>query len=134
MGVVGHVLGAVGGGDHSTGEATGVVGVVGSGIVGCVMGLGRRSVGGDLLAQLEDGESHGDDEREEAELESVPGLKPEHTDGQGHQSHGLQEDEHQDGDDDLLQLSLAGCGIYTLASALFLKRLDGEKIEVLFMI
>jgi hypothetical protein len=104
VGVVGHVLGAVGGGDHSAGEAAGVVGVVG--VVG-VMGLGRRSVGGDLLAQLEDGESHGDDEREEAELERVPGLEAEHADGQGHQGHGLQQDEHQDGDDDLLQLALA---------------------------
>lgn len=110
MGVVGHVLGAVGGGGgHSAGEATGVVGVVG--VVGGVMGCGRGSVGGDLLAQLEDGESHGDDEREEAELKGVPGLESKHADGQGHQGHGLQQHEHQDGDDDLLQLALASCEI-----------------------
>jgi hypothetical protein len=108
VGVVGHVLGAVGGGGgHAAGEAAGVVRVVG--VVG-VVGLGRRSVGGDLLAQLEDGQSHGDDEREEAELERVPGLEPEHADGQGHQGHGLQQHEHQDGDDDLLQLALASYG------------------------
>lgn len=61
-----------------------------------------------LLAQLEDGQSNGDDEREEGQLEGVPGLQSQDTESHWDQSHGLQKDEHHDWDDDLLQLGLAG--------------------------
>lgn len=60
-----------------------------------------------LLAQLEDGEGDRDDEREERQLERVPGLQSKDSQGEGHQGNDLQQDEHQDGDDDLLQLGLA---------------------------
>lgn len=73
------------------------------------VGDGRSvTVGGDLLAQLENRHTDGHDEAEERELQSVPGLQTEHTDGQRDQSHRLQENEHQDGDDDLLQFGSAG--------------------------
>lgn len=61
-----------------------------------------------LLAELEDGQRDGDHEGEEGQLQSVPGLQTEDTDGERDEGHGLEEDEHQDGDDDLLELSLAG--------------------------
>ena len=61
-----------------------------------------------LLAQGEDGQSGGGDEGEEGQLEGVPGLQSQDSQSQGDQSHGLQEHEHHDGDEDLLQLGLAG--------------------------
>lgn len=61
-----------------------------------------------LLAQLEDGQASGGDEGEERELKGVPGLETQHAQSQRDQGHGLQEDEHHDGDKDLLQLGLAG--------------------------
>lgn len=73
-------------------------------------GSRRRPVtAGDLLEQLEHGEADGDQEGEEAELQSVPGLESQHTDGQRDQSHCLKKDEDQDGHEDLLQLVLAAC-------------------------
>lgn len=63
-----------------------------------------------LLAQLEDSQTSGGDEGEEGQLERVPSLQTQHAEGQGDQGHGLQEDEHHDGDEDLLQLGLAGLG------------------------
>lgn len=70
----------------------------------------RRRVAGDLLEQLEHGQADGDEEGEEAELESVPGLESQDAESQRDQSHGLEQHEHQDGDQDLLQLVLAACG------------------------
>lgn len=61
-----------------------------------------------LLAELEDGQSDGYDEREEGQLQRVPGLQTEDAEGQRDEGHGLEEDEHQDGDDDLLELGFAG--------------------------
>lgn len=61
-----------------------------------------------LLAQLEDGQTDGDDEREEGQLQGVPGLQTKDSDSHWDQSHSLQKDEHHDGDDDLLQLRFAG--------------------------
>lgn len=72
-------------------------------------GRGRR-VTGDLLEQLEHRQTDGDEEGEEAELESVPGLESQDAESQRDQSHGLEQNEHQDGDQDLLQLVLAACG------------------------
>lgn len=79
------------------------------------------AVGGDFLAELEDGHSDGDDEAEEGELEGVPGLETEDTDGERDESHGLEQDEDEDGDDDLLQLGFAG-----LLDAATLAKLDVE--------
>lgn len=56
---------------------------------------------------MEDGQSYGDHEGEERQLESVPGLQTEDTDSQRDESHCLEENEDQDGDNDLLELSLA---------------------------
>lgn len=61
-----------------------------------------------LLAQLEDGQTDGHDEREERQLQRVPGLQSEDSERHRDQGHGLQQDEHHDRDDDLLQLGLAG--------------------------
>lgn len=72
-------------------------------------GRGWR-VTGDLLEQLEHRQTDGDEEGEEAELESVPGLESQDAESQRDQSHGLEQHEHQDGDQDLLQLVLAACG------------------------
>lgn len=71
-------------------------------------GRGRR-VTGDLLEQLEHRQTDGDEEGEEAELESVPGLESQDAESQRDQSHGLEQHKHQDGDQDLLQLVLAAC-------------------------
>lgn len=60
-----------------------------------------------LLAQLEDGQRDGDDEREEGQLQRVEGLQTEHAERQWNQGDGLQQDEHHDWDDDLLQLGFA---------------------------
>lgn len=61
-----------------------------------------------LLAQLEDGQTGGGDEREERQLECVPGLQSQHAESQRDEGHGLQQDKDHDGDEDLLQLGLAG--------------------------
>lgn len=66
-------------------------------------------VGGDLLAQLEDGQTDGDDEGEEGQLEGVPGLQSQDTEGEWHQGHRFKEHEHQDGDEDLLQFGFTCC-------------------------
>lgn len=66
------------------------------------------SFGGNLFAQLEDGHADRHDEAEERELQGIPGLQTEHTDGQWDQSHRFQQDEHEDGDDDFFQLRSAG--------------------------
>lgn len=59
-----------------------------------------------LLAELEDGQSDGHHEREERQLEGVPGLQSKDTDSQGDEGHGLEQHEYEDRDDDLLELSL----------------------------
>lgn len=64
-------------------------------------------IGGNLLAELENGHTDGHDKAEERELQSIPGLQAKYTDGQGNQSHRLQENEHENRDDDLLQLGPA---------------------------
>lgn len=61
-----------------------------------------------LLAKLEDGQGDGNHEGEEGQLQRVPGLQTKDTNGQGDEGHSLEEHEHQDGDNDLLELSLAG--------------------------
>lgn len=55
-----------------------------------------------LLAQLEDSQGDGDDEREEGQLEGVPCLQSKNTDRQWDEGHGFKEHEHEDWDDDLL--------------------------------
>lgn len=73
--------------------------------------LSRRcsGVGGDLLTQLEDGQSDGDDEREETQLQCVPGFQSEHTDCQWDEGHSLQQDEHDNWNEQLLELVLTSC-------------------------
>lgn len=66
------------------------------------------AVSGDLLAQLEDSQTDGDDEGEEGQLKGVPGLESQDTNGQRDEGYGLEQDEDQNGDDDLLELGLAG--------------------------
>lgn len=85
------------------------------------------AVGGDFLAQLEDGHTDGHDEAEEGELQGVPGLQAEHADREGDQGHRLEEDEHEDRYDDLLQLGPA-----SLVDGTALAELDveGELIVV----
>lgn len=58
-----------------------------------------------LLAQLEDGQSNGDNEWEEGQLQRVPGFQTQNTNSQRDKSHGFQENEHQDWHDDFLELS-----------------------------
>lgn len=65
------------------------------------------TVGGDLLAQLEDGQTDGHDEAEEGQLQGVPRLKAKHSNGQWDQRHGLEQNKHEDRDDHLLELGLA---------------------------
>jgi len=73
------------------------------------MSDGRRMrISGDLFAELENGHTDGHDKAEEGELQGIPGLQAKYTDGQGDQSYRLQEDEHENRDDDLLQLGPAG--------------------------
>lgn len=73
------------------------------------------AIGSDLLAKLEDGQADGDDEAEERQLQGVPSLETEDSDGQRNEGHGLEEDEHEDRYDDLLELGLAGLNGATLA-------------------
>lgn len=65
--------------------------------------LWSRVISGDLLAQLEDGKSNGHYEGEERKLKSVPGLQTQDTKSQRNQGDGLEEDEDQDRDENLLQ-------------------------------
>lgn len=74
-----------------------------------VGGQGRRDLGR-LLHQLEDGQPDGYDEREERQLQGVPGLQAQHADGQRDQGQGLQHDEHHDRHEDLLELVAFACG------------------------
>ena len=48
----------------------------------------------DFLTELEDSHPDGDDETEERKLKSVPSFETEDTDGQGDESHGLEQDKH----------------------------------------
>jgi len=68
---------------------------------------GDMAIGGDLLAQLEDGHADRHDEAEERELQRVPGFQTEYADRQRDQRHRLQQHEHEDGNDDFLQLGFA---------------------------
>jgi len=68
---------------------------------------GDVAIGGDLLAQLENGHTDRHDEAEERKLQRVPGLQAEHADGQRDQRHRLQQYEYEDGNDDFLQLGFA---------------------------
>lgn len=84
-------------------NAPGVVGrgsAVDAGVVG---GQRWRGFGG-FLHQLEDGQSDGDDEREEGQLQGVPGLQAQHSDGERDQRQSLEHDEHHDRHEDFLQL------------------------------
>lgn len=65
-----------------------------------------RAVRRQLLADLEYGQTGGDDEGEESQLETVPRLQAQHADGERYEDDGLEQDEDQDGDEDLLQLGL----------------------------
>lgn len=65
-------------------------------------------ISSDFLAQLEDGESDGHNEGEERELKSVPGFQTQDTESQRDEGDGLEEDEDQDGNEDLLQLGFTG--------------------------
>lgn len=87
-------------------------------VEGSVLGLvlpravrGQRcavAVGSDFLAQLEDRHADGDDKAEEGELKSVPSFQAEDTDRERDQRHRFEQDEHENRDDHLLQLGLAG--------------------------
>lgn len=78
-------------------------------VPGTVCGdLRGGSIGSDLLAQLENGQTDGDDEGEKAELKGIPCLETEYTDSQRNQGHCLQQNEHHQRDQDLLQLALPG--------------------------
>lgn len=79
------------------------------GDAGIVGGQGWRGFGG-FPHQLEDGQTDGDDEREERQLQGVPGLQAQHTDGERDQGEGLEHDEHHDGHEDLLELMAFACG------------------------
>lgn len=73
------------------------------------VGDGRSvTVSGDFLAELENGHTNGHNKAEERELQSVPGFQTKYSDGQRNQSHRLQKDEHQNRNDDFLQLGSAG--------------------------
>uniref|UniRef100_A0A182MLH8 Uncharacterized protein n=1 Tax=Anopheles culicifacies TaxID=139723 RepID=A0A182MLH8_9DIPT len=60
-----------------------------------------------MKVMLEDSESDRHNEREERQLERVPRLQTKHTECHRDEGHGLQQDEHHDRDDDLLQLGFA---------------------------
>lgn len=85
------------------------------------------SIGGNFFAELKDGHANGHNEAEERELQGVPGLQTEHTDGQRNQSHRLQQDEHEDRDDDFLQL-----GSTSLIDGTALAELDVEGELIIF--
>lgn len=84
-----------------------------------------------LLAKLEDCESNGNDEREEGQLKCVPSLQSEDADSQGDEGHSLEEHEHQDGHDDLLELGLTGLAN---RAGTFLVELDVQAEFVVFQI
>jgi hypothetical protein len=77
-----------------------------------------------LSAQLEDGQTNGDDEREEGQLQGVPGLQTEHTESHWHQCHRFQQNENQDWDEDFLQFRFF---------ASFFGRLEGH-LDVQFVV
>jgi len=79
---------------------------VDSGVVGGQRWWRFRS----LLYQLEDGQSDGDDEREERQLQGVPRLQTQHTDGEWDECECLEHDEHHDGHKDFLKLVSFACG------------------------
>lgn len=87
----------------------------------------RRNVAisGDLLAQLEDGHADRHDEAEERQLQRVPGFQAEHADRQRYQRHRFQQDEHEDGNDDFLQLGFTGLIDGTALAELYV---EGELI------
>lgn len=89
-------------------DAPGVVGRRRTVNAGVVSGQGWRRLGG-LLDQLEDGQSDGYDEREERQLQGVPGFQAQHTDGERDQGQSLEHDEHHDGHEDLLELVPFAC-------------------------
>lgn len=60
-----------------------------------------------LFAKLEDSETDRHDEREERQLERVPRLQTKDTESHRDERHSLQQDEHHDRNDDLLQLRFA---------------------------
>jgi len=94
-------------------DAPGVVGRRSSVDAGVVGGQRWRRFRG-LLHQLEDGQPDGDDEREERQLQRVPGLQAQHSDGQRDQRQSLEHDEHHDRHEDLLQLVAFACGEHTV--------------------
>ena len=60
-----------------------------------------------LAAQLEDGETDRNDEREEWQLQSVEGLDAQNAETQRHQNDGLQQDKGQNWNGDFLQFRFA---------------------------
>jgi hypothetical protein len=62
-----------------------------------------------LLAQLENGERESGDEGEERELKCIPSLKSENSERKWDQSHGFQENEDEEGDEEFLQLRFTSC-------------------------
>lgn len=89
-------------------DASGVVGrwgAVDAGVVGGQRWWGLRS----LLDQLEDGQTDGYDEREEGQLQGVPRLQTEYSDGERDERERLEHDENHDGHEDLLQLMTFAC-------------------------
>lgn len=62
-------------------------------------------------------------------MKGVPGFETEDSKGKRYQSHSLQKDEHQDGDDDLLQFGFARFD--SIAAATFIGELD---VDVQFFV
>lgn len=89
-------------------DAPGVVALGSAVDAGVVGGYGRGRFGR-FLHQLEDGQPDGDDEREERQLQGVPGLQAQHSDGERDQGEGFEHDEHHDRHEDLLQLMTFAC-------------------------
>lgn len=71
--------------------------------------LWMRVVRGQLLAQLEDGQGHRNDEREEGQLKSVPSFDSQYTKRQWNQRHGLQQYEDENRHKNLLDFRLLPC-------------------------
>uniref|UniRef100_A0A182U4X8 Uncharacterized protein n=1 Tax=Anopheles melas TaxID=34690 RepID=A0A182U4X8_9DIPT len=72
-----------------------------------MVAIGGQLWGDKMIPTLEDSETDRHDEREERQLERVPRLQTKHTEGHRDECHSLQQDEHHDRDDDLLQLRFA---------------------------
>lgn len=66
--------------------------------VPCSVGGNRRRcvIRSQFLAQLEDGQTHGNYERKEGQLQRIPSLQTEDTERQWDQCDGLEEDENKD--------------------------------------